>query len=98
MYVKDAHGVARLFETDGHAVGDVPLAGLGTIGGFTGESRDQETFFSYTDYASPLTIYRYDPRTNMASAWRTPRIWEGPSVDTSCSGPEAVDGSTRWPS
>jgi prolyl oligopeptidase len=73
-YVKDAHGVARLHETDGRLVGDVPLAGLGTITGFTGESRDQESFFSYTDYATPFTIYRYDPRTNTAAAWRTPRI------------------------
>ncbi|HEU4624250.1 MAG TPA: prolyl oligopeptidase family serine peptidase [Steroidobacteraceae bacterium] len=73
-YVKDAHGVARLFETDGRAVGDVPLAGLGSIAGFSGESRDQETFFSYTDYVTPTTIYHYDPRTNAATAWRTPRI------------------------
>ena len=73
-YVKDAHGLARLFETTGKAVGEVPLAGLGSIGGFTGESRDQETFFSYTDYVTPTTIYHYDPRTNAADAWRTPRI------------------------
>ncbi|HVY80123.1 MAG TPA: hypothetical protein VG994_04005, partial [Steroidobacteraceae bacterium] len=73
-YVKDAHGVARLFETDGRAVGDVPLAGLGSIAGFSGESRDEETFFSYTDYVTPTTIYHYDPRKNTATAWRTPRI------------------------
>src|SRR4029450_3540476 len=73
-YVKDAHGLARLFETDGRAGGDVPLAGLGSIAGFQGESRDQETFFSYTDYVTPKTVYRYDPRTNTATAWRAPRI------------------------
>jgi prolyl oligopeptidase len=73
-YVKDAHGVARLYETDGKLVGDVPLKGLGSIGGFTGESRDTETFFSYMDYVTPTKIYRYDPRTNSASEWRTPRI------------------------
>ncbi len=73
-YVNDAHGLARLYETNGHLVGDVPLAGLGSISGFTGESRDSETFFSYTDYVTPTTIYHYDPRSNTASAWRTPHI------------------------
>ena len=73
-YVKDAHGLGRLYDTDGHLVGDVPLAGLGTITGFTGEMRDQESFFGYTDYTAPFTIYRYDPRTNTAAIWRAPRI------------------------
>lgn len=73
-YVHDAHSAARLYETDGRLVGDVPLPGLGTVAGFAGESRDLETFFSYADYVTPAAIFRYDPRTNSATPWRTARI------------------------
>ena len=73
-YVRDAQSAARLYETNGHLVGDVPLPGLGTVSGFQGQSRDLETFFSYTDYVTPTAIYRYDPRTNSATPWRTPHI------------------------
>jgi len=73
-YVRDAHAFGRLFETDGKAVGDLPIPGLGSVAGFSGESADRETFFSYTDYVTPTAIYRYEPAANTATAWRTPRI------------------------
>jgi prolyl oligopeptidase len=73
-YVRDAHSVARLYETDGRLLGSVPVPALGTIAGFDGEARDQETFFSYTDYVTPAAIYRYDPRANASSVWRSARI------------------------
>jgi prolyl oligopeptidase len=73
-YVRDAHSLVKLFETDGKAVGDVPLPGLGTTFGFDGKSADKETFFSYTDYVTPTAIYRYEPATNTVTPWRTPSI------------------------
>jgi prolyl oligopeptidase len=73
-YVKDAHGVARLSETSGKLVGDIPLKGLGSITGFTGELRDQETFFLYTDYSTPTRVYHFDPATNKVTDWRTPKV------------------------
>lgn len=73
-YVKDAHGLVRLYETDGRLVGEVPLPGIGTVSGFEGESTDRETFFSYADYVTPAAIYHYDPRANKAEEWRTPHL------------------------
>jgi prolyl oligopeptidase len=73
-YVRDAHSLVRLYDTDGRLVGEVPLPGLGTADGFGGEGRDTETFFSYTDYVTPTSIYRYDPRTNTVTPWRMAQI------------------------
>ena len=78
-YIKDAHGVARLYERDGKLVGDVPLPGLGTIRGFSGEGADPDTFYAYTDHMTPSQIYRYDASKNTATLWRSPKI----SADTS---------------
>ena len=36
------------------------LPGLGSIGGFSGRRSDRETFYLFTSYTSPGTIYRYD--------------------------------------
>jgi prolyl oligopeptidase len=78
-YVRDAHGVARLFEKDGRPAGDVPVPGLGTIEGFTGHGGDAETFFSYADYLNPARVLRYDTASNQASVFRAPQV----AADTS---------------
>jgi len=69
-YVHDAHSVAKVFKVDGQLAGEVPLPGMGSIEGFTGEGKEPETFFSYTDYLTPSQVYRYDVATNKATLWR----------------------------
>jgi prolyl oligopeptidase len=71
-YIRDAHGIARVFERDGRPVGEVPLPGLGRIEGFEGEGAQTDTFFSYTDYLTPRKIYRYEVPANRATLWREP--------------------------
>ena len=70
QYLKDAHSSVHLFETSGKEVGEVPLPGLGTTEGFSGESSDTETFFSYTDYVTPASVFRFEPATNTVTPWR----------------------------
>ncbi len=73
-YVEDAHGVARIYERDGRALGEVPLPGKGGVDGFRGEGDQSETFFGYTDYLTPHRIYRLDVPANQTTLWRAPRI------------------------
>jgi prolyl oligopeptidase len=73
-YVEDAHSVVRLYDAQGKPAGQVALPGLGQVTGFEGDAADPETFFSYTDYLTPIQIYRYDVRSNMAAVWRKPKI------------------------
>jgi len=73
-YVRDAHGFAQIFDREGQRVADVPLPGLGTVGGFGGTASDLETFFSYTDFLSPGKVLRLDLRDNTTSVWREPKL------------------------
>ncbi len=73
-YVKDAHSVVRVYESDGRPVGEVALPGLGEVTGFQGEGADTETFFTYTDFLTPGRVYRYDIPANSSTVWRTPQI------------------------
>lgn len=59
-YLKDAHSVVRRFTLAGKPVGEVELPGLGTARGFGGEREDTETWYAYTDFTHPGSIYRYD--------------------------------------
>ncbi len=78
-YVRDAHGVAKIFDRNGKAKGEVDVPGLGTIAGFSGGAKDTETFFAYADYLSPGQVLRLDLKTLKTSVFREPKI----AADTS---------------
>ncbi len=45
---------------------NVDLPGIGTAQGFGGKRNDKETFYAFTSFTSPTTIYRYDPAAGRA--------------------------------
>ncbi|HME87602.1 MAG TPA: prolyl oligopeptidase family serine peptidase, partial [Chthoniobacterales bacterium] len=60
VYLKDAHSAVKLFKLDGTSDGEIKLPGLGTVAGFTGKRKDRETFYSFTSFTTPTSIFRYD--------------------------------------
>ena len=82
-YLKDAHAQVKVFGTDGKLLHEVPLPGLGTATGFTGKPRDEETFFSFTTYTAPPTVFRYDVKTDTASVVFAPKVAFDPAQYTS---------------
>ncbi len=73
-YLKDAHSLIKLFKLDGTPDGEIALPGLGSAGGFTGRRKDRETFYSFTSYTTPTTIYRYDFEARQSSALFEPKV------------------------
>ena len=63
FYLEDVKPKVRVFERDGRLVRDVQLPGIGTAGGFGGERTDKETFYTFSSFATPPSIYRYDMAT-----------------------------------
>ncbi len=62
-YLKDAVTYIRMFDREGKHVRDVELPGIGTAGGFGGKKTHSETFYSFSSFATPPTVYRYDMNT-----------------------------------
>jgi prolyl oligopeptidase len=62
-YLSDAHSDIRIFDTAGKLVRNVALDGIGSAGGFGGRSDDNETFYSFSSYATPPSVYKYDIAT-----------------------------------
>jgi prolyl oligopeptidase len=73
-YLKDAHSQVRVHDLTGKHLRDVDLPGLGSAGGFGGERDDKETFYSFTGFTSPPTIYRYDPATGESTLFKRPDV------------------------
>ena len=79
-YMVDVKSEVRRFTLDGKPDGIVPLPGIGAAGGFGGEADNPETFFTFTSYTTPTTIYRYDVATGKATVWAQPKVAFDPSA------------------
>ncbi len=73
-YLVDAKTEVRVHELDGRLARRIDLPGLGTAGGFGGRNADRETYFSFTSFNRPTTIYRYDVASGAATEWAAPKI------------------------
>jgi prolyl oligopeptidase len=79
-WLKDAHTQAELFELNGTPVLSIALPSLGTADGFGGRQDDTETFYSFSSYLAPTTIYRLDVATGESTVFRTPEVDFDPSA------------------
>ncbi|MCI0699796.1 MAG: prolyl oligopeptidase family serine peptidase [Planctomycetia bacterium] len=59
-YLKDAKTAVKVHEINGKFVRDVELPGIGSASGFGGKRKDMETFYTFSSFATPTSIYRYD--------------------------------------
>jgi prolyl oligopeptidase len=73
-YLKDARTEVRVHELQGKFLRTVDLPGIGTAAGFGGKRKDKETFYSFTSFVSPTTIYRYEPGTGKSSIFKQPKV------------------------
>ncbi|WP_245612192.1 prolyl oligopeptidase family serine peptidase [Sphingomonas changbaiensis] len=78
-YLVDAKSEVRRYGVDGTPKGKLALPGIGTAAGFDGEAGDPESFFSFTSFATPTTIYRYDANTGKAIVWEQPKVAFNPA-------------------
>ena len=73
-YLKDAHTQVKLYDTAGKFVREVEFPTLGTASGFGGKRKDKETFYSFTTFTAPTTIYRYDMKTGASTVFKRPKV------------------------
>jgi prolyl oligopeptidase len=73
-YLGDAKSQAEMIALDGKKVADIKLADIGSASGFGGKSSDPETFYSFSSYARPTTIYRLDTATGKSEIFAEPKL------------------------
>jgi len=78
-YLKDVSSKVLIYNYQGIKLGEVKLPGLGNVSGFYGEKTDQFTFFTYSSFNFPPTIYRYDIASNSSEIFQKPTLAFDPS-------------------
>jgi prolyl oligopeptidase len=73
-YLQDAHSQIKIFDLKGNFIREVELPGIGSASGFGGKRHDPETFYSFTSFTTPGTIYRYDMKTGKSKIFRQPKV------------------------
>ena len=74
QYLADARSVVSIVDLKGKPVRELALPGIGSVAGFTGKRGHKETFFSFTGFTTPTTIYRLDMKKGTTSVFRQPKV------------------------
>jgi prolyl oligopeptidase len=72
--MEDVRPRVRVYDLAGKSLGEVELPGLGSVGGFGGDQDDTETFYTFTSYNTPPSVYRYDVKTGESQFVRRPKV------------------------
>ncbi len=78
-YLGDAKSQAEMITLEGKKVANINLADIGSASGFGGKSSDPETFYAFSSYARPTTIYRLDTATGKSEIFAEPELTFKPS-------------------
>lgn len=73
-YTKDARSLVKIFDESGRFIANLDNDIIGSIGGFSGEPDDEETFYTVTSYITPANIYRYDVKNNKSTLYKKSEI------------------------
>ena len=73
-YMVDAISKVMQYDYEGKLVRDIDLPGIGTASGFGGEKEDKEFYYSFTNYNTPGSLFKYDVTTGKSELYWTPEI------------------------
>ena len=73
-YLKDAKTQIKLYDLAGHFVREVAFPGIGTAGGFGGKRSHHETFYSFSSFNRPTSVYRYDLKSGESTLMRQAKV------------------------
>ncbi|MDE3273548.1 prolyl oligopeptidase family serine peptidase [Pseudoalteromonas sp. G4] len=69
-YMVDAISKVQQFDMNGKLVRDIELPGVGTAGGFGGEKEDKELYYSFTNYKTPGTTFKFNIEKGTSEVYR----------------------------
>jgi prolyl oligopeptidase len=83
QYLRDAKTEVTQFTLAGEKVREVKLPGIGSAGGFGGHHDDKSTFFTYTSFTEPSSIFQLDLASGESTLWRKSKLkFDGGGLET----------------
>lgn len=73
-YMVDAVSKVLQYDYKGELLREVKLPGIGSAGGFGAKKEESELYYSFTNYITPGSIYKYDIEKGTSELFRKPNI------------------------
>ncbi|RSC95018.1 prolyl oligopeptidase family serine peptidase [Tenacibaculum singaporense] len=73
-YMVDAVSKVLQYDFDGKLIREVKLPGVGSAGGFGGKADAKELYFSFTNYNTPSSSYKFNPEDGTYELYWKPAI------------------------
>ena len=74
QYLKDATSLVEQYDMSGKKERDIALPSVGSAGGFGGKKTERETYYTFTSYIYPPTIFKYDIATGKSTVYKKPNV------------------------
>lgn len=73
-YMVDAVSQVKQYDYDGKLIREIKLPGVGSAGGFGTKKEEKELYYSFTNYVTPGSIYKYDIASGNSELFIKPEI------------------------
>lgn len=73
-YMKDALSLIKQYDFAGKLIREVALPGIGTASGFGAKKNWKDIYYSFQNYHTPGSTYKYDAETGKSTLYWTPKI------------------------
>lgn len=73
-YMENAVSKVYLYTKDGNFLREIDLPGLGTVSGFESNDDSEETFYTFSSFTAPATVYYYNIGTGETKLFAQPQV------------------------
>ena len=73
-YMVDAVSKVSQYDYEGNKIREIELPGVGSAGGFGAKKNEKELYYSFTNYVTPGSIYKFDIEEGTSELYRKPEI------------------------
>jgi prolyl oligopeptidase len=78
-YLKDATSLILQYDMDGKLERTIELPSVGTAGGFGTKKEEKETYYTFTNYVYPPTIFKYDIASGQSTVYKKANVQFDPT-------------------
>ncbi len=73
-YMVDAVSKVMQYDYDGQLIREVKLPGIGSVGGFSTKKEETELYYSFTNYVTPGSVYKFNIESGNSELFIKPEI------------------------
>ncbi|MCK4561819.1 MAG: S9 family peptidase [Flavobacteriaceae bacterium] len=73
-YMKDAVSQVKQYDNKGAFIREIKLPGVGSANGFSGKKEGSTLYYSFTNYTTPSSIFKLNPKDGQSIVYKKPKV------------------------